>query len=827
MNPDYPPFRLPPPELARRRELPRFVPPSAEVVTRRAARRQIADNLKQMILPLSESLRGMADNERRAVFYKLEHAESLKISKGSLSGTGLKPIAEPGEKFTLVIPREDNFDKLINRVEEFGGGKEDKEGQVPNERLVAAIESFRLGEPSDRLNQTLFEAYEEMVRKEWVIFEIEMISFQTGSRQQRDELDRIMNEMEAEFRGGEYGEILEHEEAKGTRRAVVRCTGQVFRNLVEDSRWQRSLYWFDARPEFQRYETVTDGFNFSRLGAIKPPDEDAPIVCIVDSGVTAGNPFLKPVTREELLRSFLIQELDNPFDGYGHGSGVASLAAYYVLDTSSGAVNSGKVWIAGARILDRENKVDRQLLSKMLTEVVETFAPLGVRIFNLSVNITNRLWNAEAKRSVPRRSWVARRIDQLSREHDVVFVVSTGNIETWQVADFYTAGKEYPVYFSADEASILDPGQAALALTVGALSRTTRAVGDVGTARAIAEQNHPAPFTRCGPGINREIKPELVELSGNYLIDGDGGRVRENLGTSVAVASAELSPALDYAAGTSLAAPRAAHKLALLLSDLEALGVSHVSAPLLRAFIVNSAQYQWDVTEVESFNSSLNSAEPKQWLNILGYGTPNNMRATDCDRHSALFYYQGTIDMNGIAYFSIPVPKILCHTERGKKRMTITIAYSPDVQRWGLETYLGTNMKWRLFRGDVPREDVIKAMSVDEEREKSTTRSERDGETERHSKVTVPKDITGKLTGFNLRSRGTVQHDVFEWTEHRESFSDCAYTLAVATSEKWGRSAPPPVPFAVVVRLEDTTRTAEVYAEVRNILVETETRVRV
>lgn len=122
MNPDYPPFTLPPPEMACRRESPRFVPPPAEVVTRRAARRQIADNLKQQILPMSESLRGMTDNERRAVFYKLEHAESLKISKGSLSGTGLKPIAEPGEKFTLVIPREDNFDKLINRVEEFGGG---------------------------------------------------------------------------------------------------------------------------------------------------------------------------------------------------------------------------------------------------------------------------------------------------------------------------------------------------------------------------------------------------------------------------------------------------------------------------------------------------------------------------------------------------------------------------------------------------------------------------------------------------------------------------------------------------------------------------------
>lgn len=489
MNPDYPPFTLPPPDTARRRDSPRYVPPSAEIVARRAARRQIADDLKQQILPLSESLRAMSDDERKAVFYKLEHAGSMKISKGALSSTGLKPITEPGEEFTLVIPREDNFDKLIEKVEEFGGGEADEEGEVPNERLVAAMESFGLGEPADRLSPTLQESYDELVRREWVTCEIEIISYQAGSRQRRAELDRIMSELEAVFGGGKYGEVLEHEEIKGTRRVVVRCTGQVFKTLVEERSWQRSLYWFDARPEFQRYEAVANGFNVGKLGPIRPPDGDAPVVCIVDSGVTIGNPFLRPVTREDMLYSFLEQEPDNPSDGYGHGTGVASLAAYYVLDTAGGAVNSGKVWIAGARVLDRQNKVDRQLLSKMLAEVVKKFAPLGVKIFNLSVNITNSLWNARSKRSEPRRSWIARRIDQLSRQYDVIFVVSTGNIETWQVFDFYAGGKEYPSYFAGGDARILDPGQAALALTVGAVSRTTLAVGDVGTARAIAEQN--------------------------------------------------------------------------------------------------------------------------------------------------------------------------------------------------------------------------------------------------------------------------------------------------------------------------------------------------
>jgi hypothetical protein len=817
VNPDYPPFALSPPDNARRRrEPPRNVPPPQAIVVRRAIRRQIANELKQQILPLSRKLKRMSDEERKAVFYKLEHADSTIITKTSLSGTGLKPITEPGETQTLVIPREDNLNALIEKVEEFGGGSEESDGQVPHERLVAAIDSFEMGEPRDRLSETLLGSYDQLIKQVSVIFELEMISYRIGSKQQRRELDQIMKDIGSLLQGDKHGEILEHEEGKGTRRLVMQCSGRVFKSLVEEPRWQRRLYWFDSRPEFQSYETVIDGFNVKKLGTIRPPDENASVVCIVDSGITIGNPFLKPVTRQDLLQSFLEDELDNPADGNGHGSGMASLASYYALNPSTGAENTAKVWIAGARILDAQNRVKRQLLSKMLTEVVDTFVPLGVKIFNLSVNVINSLWNAKSKQIAPRRSWIARRIDQLSREFDIVFVISTGNIETYQVFDLLDAGTDYPGYFTHDDARILDPAQSALSLTVGAVSRTARAVGSVGTARAIAQENQPAPFTRCGPGINREVKPELVELSGNYLMDLEGGSVRENVGNSIPVASWQLSPALEYADGTSVAAARVTHKLGLVLRDLRGMGISNISAPLLKAFIVNSAQYPLDDNDLKDFNSNFNLVGPRHWLNVLGYGVPNDVRATECDQYSALFYYQGRIDANGISYFSIPVPRTLSTADRGKKRLTVTVVYSPEVQRWGLETYLGTHLKWRLFRGDVSREEVVNAMSYHEDDD--LNRNDSDSETPQRGRIPVPKDMGGKLTGFTLRSKGTVQHDVFEWTDHLEAFSVGSYTLAVASFERWQRKNPPSLPFAVVVRLEDTTRSAQVYTEVRTIV---------
>ena len=819
MNPDYPPFSLPPPRKARRRDARRYVPPSGEVVARRAARREIAEGLRRQIEPLSASLRGMSEEERRAVFYKVEHSGAGRLDIDSFGGTGLKPLSEPGENFTLVAPRAADLGKLLEKVDEYGGGGEADDGRVPNERLVAAIESFELGAPSDRLSEELFRDYENLVRSDWVTCEVEMVSFVVGWKKQRADVLRIKDDLEDAFAGGESGEILEHEEAKGTVRAVVRCTGEMFRTLVEAPEWQRQIYRFEARPRFETFRAITEGFSVGRLGPISGPGGDAPVVCVVDSGVADGNPFLTPVTRADLLRTYL-KQVPGTGDDSGHGSGVASLAAYYALNVSGGAENAGKVWVASARILDGNNQADERFLPRVLEEVVREFVRFGVRVFNLSVNIVNRRWGAESKRTVERKSWVARTIDRLSREHDVVFVVSTGNLETWQVAEFYDGGKDYPAYLADEEAKILDPGHAALALSVGALARTTLAVGSAGGARAVAGQNQPAPFTRCGPGINREIKPELIEHGGNYLIDPGGGRVRANHGTGIAVASRELSPALVYDAGTSLAAPRVAHKLALLLRDLRALGVARPGAPLLRALLVNSAQYP-EGEEFEAFKEAMAAVDPNHWLDVAGYGVPDDGRAATSDRHSALFIYQGEIDANGIVYFSIPVPAALRRARRGRRRLTVTVAHAPEVQRWGLEEYLGTRLRWKLFRGDVSPDDVEAAMSYDEDADKSERGGAADGGAEERNEAGAPKDLQFEI-GVTRRSRGTVQHDVYEWTAHQDRYSENSYTLAVESRERWDRKRPPPVPFAVAVRLEDTGRTVPVFTEVRNILVRAE-----
>lgn len=591
--------------------------------------------------------------------------------------------------------------------------------------------------------------------------------------------------------------------------------GGLFKILVEALAWQRRIAWFEARPEFETYYTTYHDFNIEKLGAFVSPPEGAPVVCIVDSGVTAENPFLKPVVREDLFRSFLKEERDNPFDQNGHGSGVASLASYYALNLADGGTNEGKVWIASARVLDKDNNGDMRLFSQALREVVETFVPLGVRIFNLSVAIRNRMWNAEGKRTVPRTSWIARTIDELINTHDVVFVISTGNLFNSSITDWNTEGVAYPAYFAKEEARMLDPAQAALAITVGATARGTLAVVPK-AATAVAEQFQPSPFTRTGPGIRREIKPELVDFGGNLLRDTDSNLVRNNLGTDVVMASHQATPAIAHSQGTSFATPRVTHKLALILNDLQAMGLATIPEHLLRAFLVNSAQYSGLGDEFNTFVEMMDREQAKHWLNILGHGVPDNIRATYCDDFSALFFFSGEIHPNKVVFFDVPIPASMADAAKGVKRLTVTVVSSPRVQRWGLEEYLGTNLRWRLFRGDIERSQIIDAMSTDDDAEGQHG--------EGGEETTSPKELKCNL-GITLRSRGTVQHDVFDWHTHKTEFSLNHYTLAVASYLKWGGFATP-VPFSVVVRLEDTTRSTQVYSEVSKILTQIEVQSR-
>ncbi len=410
MNEGFPPLPLLPPETRpRRMEQGRTAPLPPEKLARRA---EIAQVLKVKINELSNHLRGLDDDERKAIFYKLEH--EITANPVNLSGTDLKPIAQPSPEIIYAVPKKENLNSLVKKVNEFATGPITKQ-HIPNEWL-AYLKNIEEADPKDRLSDDLRKRYVSLTKAKSLICEIEFLSIVQGKNKQKQEIEGWTRELQREFGSGVHGNYFEHELLPPVCRAVIRCTGAMFKRLVEEPRWIERIRWIESRPQFQTFHEVLEAFRVQDLAPLASPPSNAPVVCIIDSGVTAGNPFLKNVVRSGLLKSFLKGKPDNPNDEHGHGSAVASLAAYYALSLAAGATNQPKLWIASARILNEQNQIeDERLFSKLLEEVVTFFTKKGIRIFCLAIGDDRKVWGDTSRHVLPRKSWVARRLDQLAR----------------------------------------------------------------------------------------------------------------------------------------------------------------------------------------------------------------------------------------------------------------------------------------------------------------------------------------------------------------------------------------------------------------------------
>jgi hypothetical protein len=741
-------------------------------------------------------VRTLTPEQKRAVFLKLRHDRPL--TKLDLRGTGLVLMAPSGEKESLAVPRKDDLEELDKRLKEFGENREP--GRPKGTEFATAVQSINVADPKDRLSPELASQYEILVTQEFVIYEIEVASFAMQSATRAREVRAMLEELR-QFLGAIDGRIYETDFAGSGARAVLSSTGARLRALVEDPKWWRRIILFDQRPHFQTFESIYKNFGISDSNISNPPP-DAETICIIDTGIAAANPFLERVLRVDISRSFATGFAADT-DAAGHGSGVASLAAYYQIDIAAGGTNTPSAFVTSARITNDEGYLDTpftdddgiqrvreaRLLSNILKDVVLHFRPLGVRVFVLSFNIVGHIWSQAMQRLVPRNSWIARTIDQLSRDHDVVFVAITGNIAPDEVQEF-SQSRAYPGYLLQPLAKILDPGHAALAVTVGSIAQSERVV--VSPAIPIARENQPSPFTRTGPGFNDSIKPDFVERGGNLVLDPQSG-VRQNAGTNVLMASGQLTPPLQHANGTSYAGPRVANHLAAILRDLRSV-VADPSAPLLRAFLALSAH-----TPSNQPFTALDDS-----LSALGYGLPDAVRATECTGHSVALFYEGALLVDQVALFRVPVPMEIRDSGRALKRITAAIATAPPVQAWGVAEYLGAQLKFRLFRGDKPIEEVISMMQRE------------DGD-ENVASETQVQDIPGKLR-VRRRSVGTLQRDVFEWNDHDPAFSTDDYILAVSlAAASWCKAEPTNVPIGIAIRIEDTSGACQqLYALVRS-----------
>jgi hypothetical protein len=458
----------------------------------------------------------------------------------------------------------------------------------------------------------------------------------------------------------------------------VRCNADQSEILLH----HRDIRTVDLPPRYgismeMRYADIQD------IGEIPQPPENAPGLTVLDSGLTTGHPLLSPAVGE--AESFLPGK--DPADENGHGTLVGGIALYGdIQDRLENKNFVPELHLFSGRILDEKAENGTGFVSNHITEAVQYFhKEFDCRVFNLSFGDLNKPYMGGHLRDL------AFTLDTLSRNLEVLFVVSTGNV-LGNTLDGLEWRDNYPHYFFGEDWSLVDPAPALNVLTVGSLARhdlttnSARYKSDPGEV-VIAGVNQPSPFTRRGPTVGGAIKPDLVAYGGNWAINTRAGnRLVSNSGLGeLSTNWQSINDGRLFAddSGTSFAAPHVAHQAAMLQKN-----IPDASSSLIRALLVAHAR-----TPVE-VNALFNEEKGKIYA-VTGYGQIDDTGLAQSLENEVTLIAETSVSNKKHHFYELPVPEDFLSKGRREREISVALAHTPYVRSTRID-YRATRLSFKL-----------------------------------------------------------------------------------------------------------------------------------
>lgn len=618
-----------------------------------------------------------------------------------------------------------------------------------------------------------------------------------------------------------HGEILssfiedtpQHSVVPDSFSCLIQISGLGLKDLVFNF-----PYVFEVTEQENIYEPVLPEHEISGYESysliLESPNEDAPKVCIIDSGIQEDHPLLKNAIDYNNSKSWIPSEINLIADmvsNGGHGTRVAG-AVLYPRTIPRKGIYKAVCWLQNARILDKNCRLSDKLYRPELLEgiVGYYYNQTATRIFNHSIA------GDSPCRTRYMSSW-AYTIDQLSYEKDILFIVAAGNIPLdgyrtlprLSVRHHLLAGREYPDYLTENSCRIANPSQSFQALTVGSI--TSNSFRDLSWS-SLGEKDEPSPFSCSGLGIWDTIKPEVVEYGGDILKDeNQPPNFICNTNTSPELVRSTLSPtpsplvaADDF--GTSFAAPRVTHIAARLAAEFP-----NESCLLYRALIVQSARWpDWALakTNEEKYNV----------IRQIGYGIPNLERAISNTPNRITLITQGEklIKAGEAHIYQVKLPDSLRSLgEEFEILLEITLSYKaqPRRTRRNRRKYLSTWLDWECSKQGEDSKHflgrVLANYNVPENAEKGDDLFTWTLGKEKHYKSI--KNVS--------RSIGTIQKD---WAFVKSYDLREAFCIAVVGHEGWNNDPFAEVPYSLVVSFEAIQADIPIYTPIVEAQIETE-----
>lgn len=430
------------------------------------------------------------------------------------------------------------------------------------------------------------------------------------------------------------------------------------------------------------YGTKIMGFGFDLV----PPPDNAPIIGILDSGISAATP-LKAIIVNKNNEFDLVGKgslIDNEDKGHGHGTGVACFAALgrNLIPDHTGR-KQADAWLLSIKIY--EKNAPRVADKDIIDQIRIAHRDFGVRIFVLTVT------EIESKGENDPVSPFAYLLDKVAHDLDILIIISSGNISQHYFIDQKSnqLKYEYPENFIESWTNIKSPAESLNNLTVGSVAGNFEPDSFKGVA---PDENFPAFYTSKfhynfeddvlnNRQTNKHLnKPDLLYFGGEW----DDTLDCQN--TGLKYLSARTGCFYDRNSGTSFTAGLIANLAAKILSYYP-----DIKMQTVKALIINAAS-------VPDFGDLFNLSKD-MIKRVVGKGIPQE---TDClfsEENSVTIILEDSIRPDTIKSYPIHIPDYLLR-KSGKTVLEVkaTLCFSIDPILNNQMAYCPVHLSFGLFK---------------------------------------------------------------------------------------------------------------------------------
>ncbi|KAB2908476.1 MAG: S8 family peptidase [Ignavibacteriales bacterium] len=563
--------------------------------------------------------------------------------------------------------------------------------------------------------------------------------------------------------------IIELEDSFGCQISIC---GKGLKDLVVNYPFVFEVNEVEEIERMDDIETGTVDFNFE----IMPPEDEAPEVGIIDSGIMEYHRFLEPAIIHENSKSYLSNDTttNDLVKNGGHGTKVAGAVLYPNGISHIQGKYQLPCFIRNLRVLDRNNLLKHKNPAELVQKIVSENSEC--RVFNLSINSTVPF-------RVKHMSLWAAMLDKLIHEKNVLFIASAGNILRDNIRHYFNIKKPYPEYLEEQACRLANPAQSSFAIVVGSVNHLSL---DNAYWQSIGNKDDIAPYSRIGTGIWGHIKPDVVEYGGGMQISKNGINLINTKETGIELVRSTLNGGKAFdkeSSGTSFAAPKVAHIIAELLKIYKDENIN-----LLRALLAQGARLPKDFFQNPTVSS----------IKYFGYGIPSLKRVTKNTEHRITFYNTNSITAKEAQLYSLKLPQeIRGQGDDFEILLEVTLAYTAKIRRTRQRTksYLSTWLEWKSSNLNDSFEDF----------RQRTFSQMKDGVSDglesniadRIKWKIRERENWGTVRGIN-RNYSTLQKD---WAILKSYELPEELLFAVIAHKGWDMNNEP-VPYAIVVSIE-------------------------